>query len=133
MIDSEMGKTEKPDPDYFYIVRDRVYSFGQPLDDIEEFSHLVEFRENDLVKSKNDAIKYYQDRRNLYDNDNRYMSDEYTQYYIVGKYALFNISLSLISYYKDDFSEYSLIGVDDYTIAKSMEFEASLLKKMGLK
>ena len=133
MIELVNRNLEKTEPDYFYLVRELVTTFGMDESKSESFSHEKKFEGKNLLKCKNDAEKYYWERLNGLEQSKYFLPFAAPQNFKFGKNAAFSITLSLVEYYTDDyFIEHTLIGEDDETTTESIEIETSVLKSKGL-
>jgi hypothetical protein len=133
MIEFVNRNLEKTEPDYFYLVKEYVTTFGKDEGKNEPFSHERIFDGKDLIKCKTAAEKYYYEKLAGLEQTKYFLEFESPSNFVSGKNAAFNITLYLIEYYtKEYFLEHALIGEDDQTMAESREIEILVLKHKGL-
>jgi|SRR5690554_3397383 len=130
MIELVNRNLEKTEPDYFYRVCEFVTTFGADEGKNEPFSHIEDFKGNDLHECKAKAEKYYWERLEGLGGGKYFLPFAAPENFVLGKNAAFSITLSLVEYYNDsEYSEYPLIGEDDDTAADSREIEKYVLSK----
>lgn len=124
----------KSEPDYFYLVREFVTTFGMDEGKHHSFSHKQKFEGKNLLQCRADAIKYYNERLQGLEREGKYfLPFAAPENFTMGSNAAFSITLSFVEYYSDEeCDEHVLIGEDDQTTAESREIELAVLKEKGL-
>ena len=131
MIELVNRNLEKTEPDYFYRVTEFVTTFGMDEGKNEPFSHLEDFKGNDLHECKARAEKYYLERLEGLEQGKYFLPFEAPKNFKFGKNAAFSITLSLVEYYHDsNYFEHPLIGEDDNTTAESREIETGIIERL---
>ncbi len=130
MIELFNRNLEKTEPEYYYIVRQFVTTFGEDEGKNEPFETEDKFVGNDLMKCKTDAEKFYWEKLKGLSKSKYFLEFASPKDFVLGENAAFSINLLLVEYYSDDFSiELDLIGEDDSE--ENQEIEMAVLKSKG--
>src|SRR5215813_832315 len=130
MVEFTNRNLRKTEPDYFYLVREYVTTFGKDKGKREPYVHKQTFKNNDLLKCRAEAEKYYYERlKGLEEGATYFLPFAAPKDFVLGENAAFSITLSFVEYYNEDEEyEYDLVGQDEGTIAESREIETAVLR-----
>ena len=133
MVEFINKNLRRPDPSYYYLVREFVTTFGADQGNNEPFTHEEKFEGRDLLKCRSDAREYYMIRLNGIENNKYFLPFAAPSDFEMGKNAAISITLALVEYYSEDnYFEHPLMGEDDRTTSESREIETAVLKEKGL-
>lgn len=132
MIEFRNKNLERAEPEYFYQVSEFVTTFEKDANKTKSFSHKEIFKDNDLLKARKEAMEYYNQRLQGFDNTSYVLPFASPADYETSKNAAFSISLSLVEFYNDDeLYIYPIAGEDDETVLENKESERLVLADKG--
>ena len=127
-------------PKYFYRVEEFMTTFGMDVGKHEPFKHQQDFKGDDLLKCKQDAEKYYYERREGLESSSYFLPFRSAKNFKEGEHAAFSITLLLVEWYIHDYASeqpldgehlYPLMGDYAENHAESREIEKNILRELG--
>jgi hypothetical protein len=120
------------EPIYFYRVSEFVTTFKLDPGKNESICYEQDFKDNDLLKCKAFAEKYYWERMKGLENSKYFLPFAGPENFVYSKNAACSLTLSLVEHYNEDEQfEYPLLGEDDETMFESRETEVMVLRQKG--
>lgn len=117
-------------PQYFYRVTQLV-SFRNETFPIHAGSFYRDFFGEDLAECRSKAYQYGVNMMEELEHCGRFLLDNGSSIYILGKEATVSVAISLIEYFnEDDYNSYTLNSEDIHVRKQSMEMEYKVLSTL---
>ena len=113
----------------FYRVVEFVTTFGKDDGKNESFENLKDFKDSNLLKAREKALNYYNERYNGFLNSGKYfLPFSSPENFKPGKHASFSISVYLVI--SEDFGETELPikGEDEFSMEEGRAIEKEILE-----
>ena len=122
------------EPYHFYRVTEFVTTFKADPDKHEPFNTITDFKGEDLLKCRNEAIEFYKERIKGFENGNVkfFLPTAGRDTFELGKNAGYSLTLSFVEWYDvSEYYEHILLGEEESEILESIEIETSVLSEKG--
>lgn len=124
------------EPYFFYRVTEFVTTFEADADKHEPFNTITDFKGDDLIKCRKEAIDFYKERIKGFEDGTAkfFLPIAGRDKFELGKNAGYSLTLSFVEWYDSSkYYEHILVGEEESEIIESVEIETSVLKEKGYK